>query len=121
MCKEKGIHYFDDNYIVFEDDPSGISEAIRIESQRIGENLKDMLERGIIPKSSMKYSADYAETLKKMCEMGMVLMSALSHSNPDIKPQKLVGFTAKSLGSFNGKMEFFYDALDYYKKNKTIF
>ncbi len=112
------LDHLEGEYVVFADDPSGISEAIRVEKSRVDENLKDMLERGIIPESSMKYSADYTEILKQMGDMGMVLMSALSHSNPDIKPKKLVGFTAKSLGSYNGKMEFFYDALDFYKKNK---
>lgn len=111
------LDYFSENYIVFVDDPSGISGAVKAEKIRFEESLKDMLERGIIPKSSMKYKADWFEILGQMNEMGMVAMSALSHSNPDIKPQKLVSFTAKSLNNYNGKMEFFYDALDYYKKN----
>lgn len=111
------LDYFSDNYIVFADDPSGISEAVKGEKSRFDETLKDMLSRGIIPKSNMKYKADWYDALGKMCNMGMVTMSALSHSNPDIKPKKLVSFTAKSLNNYNGKLEFFYDALDYYRKN----
>lgn len=112
------LDYFPENYIAFIDNPSGVSEAVKGEKNRFNETLKDMLERGIIPKSSMKYKADWLELLERMGRMGLVAMSSLSHSNPDIKPKKLVGFTAKSLNNYNGKMEFFYDALDYYKKNQ---
>ncbi len=112
------LDYISENYVVFADDMSGIAESVRVEKSRFEESLKDMLERGIIPKSSMKYKADYYEHLKRMCDGDFVCLSALSHSNPDIKPKKLVGFTAKNLNSYNGKMEFFYDALDFYRKNK---
>ncbi|MBE7023313.1 MAG: transcription-repair coupling factor [Ruminococcaceae bacterium] len=112
------LDYAGENFVAFLAEPSGISEAVRAENIRFDETLKDMLERGIIPKSSMKYRADYSVLLANMAAVGMVAMSSLSHSNPDIKPKKLVSFTAKSLGGYNGKMEFFYDALDYYRKNK---
>ncbi len=111
------LDYFPENYIAFVDDPSGVADAVKGEKSRFDELLKDMLERGIIPKSTMQYKADWQDSIKRMADMGMVAMSALSHSNPDIKPKKLVSFTAKSLNNYNGKMEFFYDALDYYKKN----
>ena len=111
------LDYFPENYITFIDDPSGVSEAVKGEKSRFSDSLKDMLERGIIPKSNMRYKADWLDAVRKMGDMGLVAMSALSHSNPDIKPKKLVSFTAKSLNNYNGKMEFFYDALDYYKKN----
>ncbi len=112
------LDYITEDYVVFADDMSGISESVKVEKSRFEESLKDMLERGIIPRSSMKYKADYYGLLKRMCDGDFVCMSALSHSNPDIKPKKLVGFTAKNLNSYNGKMEFFYDALDFYRKNK---
>ncbi len=111
------LEYFSEDYIAFVDDPLGVSEAVKGEKSRFNDSLKDMLERGIIPKSSMQYKGDWFEAVGRMGEMGLVAMSALSHSNPDIKPKKLVNFTAKSLNNYNGKMEFFYDALDYYKKN----
>ncbi len=120
FCDEKLptiLDYLSKDYVVFVDDPARVSETTRGEKLRFAENLKDMIERGIIPKSSMKYRADYAELLNAMSNMGLVSMSPLSHSNPDIKPKKLVGFTAKSLNNYNGKMEFFYDALDFYRKN----
>lgn len=111
------LDYFPENYIAFIDDPSGVSESVKGEKSRFNDSLKDMLERGIIPKSNMQYKADWLEAVRKMGDMGLVAISALSHSNPDVKPKKLVNFTAKSLNNYNGKMEFFYDALDYYKKN----
>ncbi len=111
------LDYADEGYTVFLDDPSRISETVRASEARNSENLKDMLERGIIPGGSMKYSLSYAEALKRMCGE-LVGMCPLTHSGADFKPKKLVNFTAKSLNDYNGKMEFFYDALDFYKKNQ---
>ena len=110
--------YLSESYITFFDDPARISETSRISQSRLHENLKDMLERGIIPKSTMKYSRDYNGAVKDLCTGLFVGMSPLTHFGADYKPKKLVSFTAKSLNGYNGKMEFFYDALDYYKKNK---
>lgn len=112
------VDYISDNYITFFDDVSRVSEANRIASQRMNENLKDMLERGIIIGGSMTYSNDYGSSIKKLGKYGIVGFSPLSLSNTEIVPKKIVGFTAKSLNNYNGKMEFFYDALKHYRSNK---
>ena len=110
--------YIGDRFITFIDDPSRVGEAHRAAENTEKEKLRDMLERGIIPKSGMRYAADYTAMLRELGERGMVSLSPLMHSAYDFKPKRLVSFTAKSLNGFNGKMEFFYDALDFYRKNK---
>ncbi len=112
------LDYFSSGYVAFIDDASSVLASVKAENTRLSEDLKDMLERGVIPKSSMKYTGDYVDVLKKLSSLGLVCMNVLSHQNPDIKPKKLVGFTAKSLTGYDGKMEFFYDALSFYQKNK---
>lgn len=110
--------YISDEYIVFLDDLSRLSDSSRIACERMNENLKDMLERGIIPGGSMKYMNDYAGILKQLDVCGIVGLCPLSISNTEVVPRKIVSFTAKSLNNFNGKMEFFYDALIHYRSNK---
>lgn len=113
------LDYIGDEYIAFFDDPSRIAEAHRATESRMNEIFKDMLERGIIPKSSMRYTAEYSKAVKQLSESGLVGMCPLAHySGADYKPKMQVNFTAKSLNSYNGKMEFFYDALKFYKNNK---
>ncbi len=112
------LDYISDDYIVFIDDPARVSEMNKVLTSRLNDDLKDMLERGIIPSSNMKYRADYQTAVKELSEKMLVSLSPISHSSTEIKPKKLVNFTAKSLNNYNGKMEFFYDALNFYKKNK---
>ncbi len=110
------IDYCED-YITFLDDPAGIFDAYKNEMQRTAESLKDHLERGVIPSGKMKYFLDYSEGMERL-QGSIVGMCPLSHSTTGLKPKKLVSFTAKSLNGYGGKMEFFYDALKFYKSNK---
>ncbi len=112
------LDYLDDGYISFIDDPARISETVRGDNSRESEILKDLLERGLVSGNKLRYHGEYSDAVRRMGEYGMVALCPLSHSNPDIKPKKLVNFTAKSLNNYGGKMEFFYDALDFYRKNK---
>lgn len=112
------LDYLSDDYIIFIDDPARVSELNKVIASRLNDDIKDMLARGIIPINSLKYRADYQTVIKGFGEKMMVAFSPLSHSNTEIKPKRLVSFTAKSLNNYNGKMEFFYDALNFYKRNK---
>jgi transcription-repair coupling factor (superfamily II helicase) len=112
------LDYIKENYIVFVDDPSRIYEAVKGETEQRKETFKDLITRGILSGSKLKYGLDFSDAVKRIAEMGTVNLCPLSHVNGEIRPQKLVNITAKSLNNYGGKMEFFYDAIDYYKKNK---
>ena len=112
------LDYLEDGYIAFLDDPSRISEAIKGEKKRISETIKDLIERGVILPTKAEFSLDFQTAVSKICSMEAVSFCPLSHSNSEIKPKKLVNITAKGLNNYGGKMEFFYDSLDFYVKNK---
>ncbi|MBR5614170.1 MAG: transcription-repair coupling factor [Clostridia bacterium] len=112
------LDYLQDGYIAFIDDPQRVSDTVKGDDKRETETLKDLIERGILPGGKFRYHADYADAIKQLSDSGMVALCPLSHSNTDIKPQKLVNLTAKSLNNYGGKMEFFFDALNFYRKNK---
>ncbi|MBQ9737369.1 MAG: transcription-repair coupling factor [Clostridia bacterium] len=112
------LDYISEDYIVFMDDPARIQDAARGQNARYEETIKDLLERGILSGGKHKHSRAFSEVAKVLSEMSTVNLCPLSHSNGEIKPKKLVNITAKSLNSYGGKIEFFYDALDFYKKNK---
>ncbi len=111
------VDYITDDYITFLDDYSRIQESQKGENERMQETVKDLIERGILHGGKWKFTGDFSKVLKGLAER-MVSLCPLSHTGGELKPKKLVSFTAKSLNSFGGKMEFFYDSLQFYKKNK---
>ncbi len=112
------MDYIDDSYIVFIDDPARVADSAKGEEAQQNETVLDLTERGILANGKHRYNADYLSAVKTLAELGMVSLCPLSHSNAEPKPKKLVNFTAKSLNNYGGKMEFFYDALGFYQKNK---
>lgn len=104
-------------YLPFVIDPVRVSEASRSADALMREKCADLLERGIVPASSMRYSEEIGAVLKRLEKMGMTALSPLSVTGLDFRPKSIAAITAKSLGSFNGKMEFFYDALRFYRSN----
>ncbi len=112
------LDYLTDNYIAFIDDPSRVAETAKGEASQRNEMVKDLIERGILTGGKHRYNLEYSDATKTLAEPGTVNLCPLSHSNSEPKPKKLVSFTAKCLNNYGGKMEFFYDALKFYQKNK---
>ncbi|MBE7012188.1 MAG: transcription-repair coupling factor [Ruminococcaceae bacterium] len=114
--------YIDENHIVFFDDPGRLSDSAKAEEEQFNEDLKALLERGIIPKTSFKYCKSLSEATKELTRHPFVGMSSISYSSPDYKPKKIINITSKGINDYHGKMEFFFDALSFYRKNsyKTI-
>lgn len=109
--------YLNENYITFLDDPARLFESARAEDNQFAEDIKALLERGIIPKTSFKYYRDFSETVKELSKKALVGMSSISYSGADYKPKKTISITSKGINDYHGKMEFFFDALSFYQKN----
>lgn len=112
------IDYFDDGYITFLDDPARIAETARGEEKRFIEEIKELTEHGVAVSESLEYNTTFGEALDRLGKMQLVSFCPLSSAGSDLKPKKTIGFTAKSLNNYGGKLEFFYDALNFYKKNR---
>ncbi|MBR2916640.1 MAG: hypothetical protein IKC07_03450 [Clostridia bacterium] len=109
--------YLDDSYIIFADEVGRLSESAKIEKEQFCEDIKSLLERGIIPKTSYKYSADFSSLIGELSSRSFVGLSSISYSCPDFKPKQIINITSKGINDYHGKLEFFYDALSFYKKN----
>ncbi len=112
------MDYIDDGYVAFIDDPDRVADCAKGDGLRLTETVKDLIERGILSGGKHRYTLEYSDAAKMLAKMGVVNLCPLSHSNSEPKPKKLVSFTAKSLNNYDGKMEFFYDALGFYQKNR---
>lgn len=109
------IDYISENYIVFWDDGARISEAYKAESERFAQDLTDMAGRGIIPDASGEYYYPLRKALARLTKRPFIGLSALSSSGGEYKALKTIDFMTKSLGGFQGRMEYFYETLDFYR------
>ncbi len=109
--------YLGDSYITFLDDPARLSDSAKAEESQFMEDINSLLERGIIPKTSFKYSKEFSSAIKELTKKPLIGMSSISYACPDYKPKKIINITAKSINDYHGKMAFFFDALSFYKKN----
>ena len=115
--------FLDRDYIACFTEPGRLTAAAAYEEKEFSENIKSLLERGIIPKSSFAYRKSFRRAVKELTEKHFCIgLCGISYSCPEYKPKKIITVTAKTLNDYHGKTEFFLDALRFYKKNgyKTV-
>ncbi len=119
LCKVQAtiIDYLSENHVVFLDEPARLYECAKGEENQFHEDIKSLLERGIIPKTSFKYHLAFTDALKRLSVLPLAGMSSISYSFPYLKPKKLINISSKGINDYHGKMAFFFDALSFYKKN----
>ncbi len=108
--------YIDEDTLVFFDEAKTLAESLRVSVKQQNEIITDMLSKGLFPKTKSLYFLDYQSMVDK-AENRLVSLSSLSHSCPGFSPKGLIGITAKTLQSYNGKSEFLIDDIKYWKKN----
>lgn len=111
------IDYIDDDTLIFMDEAKQLNERSKVSCKECGEMITDMLDKGIFPRSKMSYMLDYNQIATLLERRTMVSVSSLSHSCPGFSPASLVGVTAKSIQTYSGKSEFFFDDIKYWKHN----
>ena len=111
------LDYADENTLVFIDEAKMVSEVMKTAAGQQNEIISDMLSKGIFPKTKLPYILDYAGLIMNAEKRKMISISSLSHSCPSFSPKSLIGITAKTLQSYNGKAEFLIDDVKFWKKN----
>jgi len=109
--------YIDDDTLIFIDEAKNVSESLKLSYKQQNEIITDMLSKGLFPKTKSPYLLDYPSLITIAEEKNMISVSSISHSCPSFSPKGLVGITAKSLQSYNGRTEFLLDDLKFWKKN----
>ncbi len=111
------LDYADEDTLIFIDEAKHLQGKSKLAYDEHSETVTDLLGKGIFPRNKMKYMLDYVDIVSKISSKTMISVSSLSHSCPMFSPQSLVGITAKSVNSYNGKIEFLFDDLKFWKKN----
>ena len=109
--------YLDDDTLVFIDEAKMLSEVMKASYKQQNEIISDMLSKGIFPKTKSQYLLDYYSLIQKAESYSMISVSSISHSCPSFSPKALIGVAAKTLQSYNGRAEFLFDDLKFWKKN----
>ncbi|MBQ4145691.1 MAG: DEAD/DEAH box helicase, partial [Clostridia bacterium] len=119
IFKEKPtiIDYLNEEFIVFWDEPTRMSEQMKsLENLHI-QDVCDMLERGIIPEGNLEYNLPYKTSISRLEKMRFIGLSGISRGNHDYKPKKTYQINSKSLTGFQGRLAFLCDALKFYQQN----
>lgn len=111
------LEYLDENWLVFVDEPYVASEKAKAFEQEQGEIVATMLEKGLFPKCKGAYLSSYTEIARAAAQHPLVATAALSYNCPDLSPKHLISFTAKTLQSYSGNLEFLFDDLAFWKRN----
>ena len=105
-----------DWYIVF-DEPSKVNDRVEALNLEIEENIKNLLEKGIITEAG-PYIQDYHTILKSIQNRAVVGMSNLPHSKSGFKYKKRINFQVKTLHSYSGKVELLFEDLKAWREQK---
>ncbi len=111
------LDYAKDDTLVFVDEAKQLYEKSKIIYNEHCETVTELLKKGIFPRNKMSYMLDYTDVISAIASQNMISVSSLSHSCPAFSPASLSGITAKSVNSYNGKINFLFDDLKYWKKN----
>lgn len=116
------IDYIPNDFLVFMDEPSYISEHIkRIESER-AERVTSMYSCGLMANTDDAFSLPYLTGIKLLERHPFITTCGLTRTSSEIRAKRMYTLSSKSLSGFKGKPELLRESLEYYKKNmyKTV-
>lgn len=112
------LDYLTDDTIIFWCDGRRISEAYEGDTARFAEDTTEMAERGIIPKADMEYFLPLKKAVKRLTAHRFVGVSGISNYSAEYRAKRTYAIGSKSLAGFQGKLEFLYESLRFYKSSQ---
>ncbi len=111
------LEYFNDDAVVFFDEPKKISERYQGLKWDIEETVKALAEDDENFIFKEKYIHDYYDVLRELLKYEFIGLFELPFPCPDYKPTKEFNVTVGDLGQTFGERERFYDELKEFQKN----
>lgn len=109
--------YIGADWCVFVDEPSMNAERCKIASEELGETVCQLLDKGLFPTHKGRFMLTYDDVVGKIGRRPLVTMSMLSYDTPGFRPKALVSVTAKTLQSYEGRMEFLLEDIEFWVRN----
>jgi len=111
------VDYCKEDTLIFWDEPGRISETVKAQEQRLQEEICEMAERGVLLDAKGQYALPCKTAISRLTKHRFLGLSGISHGTPDYRPLRTHSLTTKGMNSFQGKLEFLCDALEFYRQN----
>ncbi len=116
------LEYFDQNALVFFDEPQRISERAEGIKWDIEETVKALAEKNDNFIFKEKYVHDYYDTLRQLLKHEFVSFQELPYPCADFRPAAQINVAVGDMGKAMGEREHFYnDVREFLKNGYTIF
>ena len=113
--------YLDKNSIIFVSEYKNVKERAKAVDFQFKENLADYFRDGTLCRGFETYSLDFNSSIELIKEYPTVFMDTFAGSGYDFPLDKLVSFSVKQLGLWNGSIQYIKDDIDdYLEKEYTV-
>ncbi len=111
------LDYLAEDGLVFWYEPARIREKILGITQKQEQDLCDLAERGILSRGDLVYTLPYEKAVGRLLKFRFLGLSGISHGGQDYRPLKIYHMHSKSLGGFQGRLDFLCESLRFYQQN----
>ncbi len=112
------LSYIPNDAIVLFDEPNRVSETAETIRFELEDNIKALIEKEIEFDKDKEYIQSYHTLINKLIKNPVVSISALSRICPDYHVKTNLSLTAKTLQNYNGNIQFLYDDISTWLKQK---
>lgn len=112
------LSYVDKNDIIVFDEPSRISETAETIRFELEDNIKTLIEKEVEFDKDREYLLPYTSMISRAVKNPVLSISSLGRVCPDFKVKTTLNLTAKTLQNYGGNIDFLYDDLRSWQKNK---
>ncbi len=110
--------YFDKNDLIFISDPKRIGERTDTFEWEKNELIAHLKLKGVIGKTEKRFYCDSSFLIKELCLKRTILLEPLSHTKNKFECNMRIDFNTRSTVSFHGKIEYLYEDVKKWKKEK---
>lgn len=99
------LSYISEDYLIFLDEPSRISEAAKAVEWEISENIQALAEKGTVVKLYDCINR-YVDIISNIEKRGCIAVASIGRACPDLKIKTELDITSKGMSSYSGNIEF---------------
>ena len=110
--------YFDSDALIFLIEPKRIAERTKSLAWEEGELITTLTENGIPVCNKWGYYCDYKKLKERFTSCRLISLNPITHSSIDYQYNAIFNFSTRTTTSFHGKIEYLYEDLEKWVKEK---
>lgn len=116
--KTKIYSYFQDEPIIFLDEPMRLEEVSKETYEEFQSNLADLQVGGEVFSTHKELVQSYGDFQQELKSYDLVILNSILRKDHGYSPKRVANFFTKTVNSFNGRIGQFKDELNQYLKKK---